>query len=107
MTDSTLAEVDDFMEEVIRNNPHEPEFHQAVREVAESVMPLVLDNRRYRQERILERMVEPDRIITFRITWEDDVGELHINRGWRVQFNGAIGPYKGGMRFHPSVTVSV
>ena len=101
------AEVDRFMRDVVRNNPHETEFHQAVREVAESVMPLVLENRRYRDERILERMAEPDRVISFRVAWEDDKGEIHINRAWRVQFNSAIGPYKGGMRFHPNVTPSV
>jgi glutamate dehydrogenase (NADP+) len=95
------------MQDVIANNPHESEFHQAVREVAESVMPLVLDNQRYRDAKILERMAEPDRLISFRVAWEDERGEVHVNRAWRVQFNGAIGPYKGGMRFHPSVTPSV
>ncbi|HVT39006.1 MAG TPA: NADP-specific glutamate dehydrogenase [Gemmatimonadaceae bacterium] len=107
MPDSAHSAVERFMETVLRNNPNEPEFHQAVQEVVESVMPLVLENRRYRDEKILERMVEPDRVISFRVTWEDDRGELHINRAWRIQFNGAIGPYKGGMRFHPSVTPSV
>jgi glutamate dehydrogenase (NADP+) len=107
MADSSHAAVERFMVSVRQNNPNEPEFHQAVEEVAESVMPLVLENRRYREEKILERMVEPDRVISFRVTWEDDKGELHINRAWRIQFNGAIGPYKGGMRFHPSVTPSV
>lgn len=99
------AEVERFMTEVARRNPAELEFHQAVREVAESVMPLVLDDHRYRDEKILERMVEPDRVISFRVAWDDDRGEVHVNRAWRVQFNGAIGPYKGGMRFHPSVTL--
>ncbi len=101
------AEVERFMQEVVRRNPSEGEFHQAVREVAESVMPLVLSDSRYREAKILERMAEPDRVISFRVVWEDDRGELHINRAWRVQFNGAIGPYKGGMRFHPSVTLGV
>ena len=95
------------MQDVVANNPNEKEFHQAVREVAESVMPVVLNNQRYQDAKILERMAEPDRMISFRVTWEDEKGEVHINRAWRVQFNGAIGPYKGGMRFHPSVTPSV
>jgi glutamate dehydrogenase (NADP+) len=103
--DTARAEVERFMQGVLARNPHEPEFHQAVREVAESVMPLVLDDRRYRDAKILERMTEPDRIITFRVCWEDDAGEVRINRAWRVQMNGAIGPYKGGMRFHPDVTL--
>jgi glutamate dehydrogenase (NADP+) len=107
MSDSVQAEIERFMKDVVRRDPEQPEFHQAVREVAESVMPLVLDNRRYRDERILERMAEPERVITFRVAWEDDSGAVQMNRAWRVQFNGAIGPYKGGMRFHPSVTLSV
>lgn len=100
-------EVDLFMQEVVRRNPGETEFHQAVHEVAESVMPVVLDNKQYREEKILERIVEPDRVISFRVSWEDDKSEIHVNRAWRVQFNGAIGPYKGGMRFHPSVTLGI
>ena len=95
------------MQDIVARNPHETEFHQAVREVAESVMPLVLNDQRYRDAKILERMAEPDRLISFRVAWEDERGEVHVNRAWRVQFNGAIGPYKGGMRFHPSVTPSV
>jgi glutamate dehydrogenase (NADP+) len=101
------SEVERFMEDIVRRNPAEPEFHQAVREVAESVMPLVLSDARYRDNKILERMAEPDRVISFRVAWEDDKGEVHINRAFRIQFNGAIGPYKGGMRFHPSVTLGV
>jgi glutamate dehydrogenase (NADP+) len=100
-------EVERFMNDIVRRNPAEPEFHQAVREVAESVMPLVLADARYRDNKILERMAEPDRVISFRVAWEDDKGEVHINRAFRVQFNGAIGPYKGGMRFHPSVTLGI
>src|SRR3954469_145654 len=96
---SAQAEVDRFMRDITHRNPAEPEFHQAVREVAESVMPLVLDDARYREAKILERMAEPDRVISFRVAWEDDAGEVHINRAFRVQFNGTIGPYKGGMRF--------
>jgi glutamate dehydrogenase (NADP+) len=104
---STAPAVERFMDDVVKRNPAEPEFHQAVREVAESVMPLVLDDKRYRDACILERMAEPDRVISFRVCWEDDRGQVHINRAFRVQFNGAIGPYKGGMRFHPSVTLGV
>src|SRR5262249_46411088 len=109
LTSSTglATEIDRFMDGVIARNPHELEFHQAVREVAESVMPLVLDDARYRDARILERMSEPERVVSFRVVWENDGGEVQMNRAWRVQFNGAIGPYKGGMRFHPTVNLSV
>lgn len=107
MSDEARIAVEQFMKDVIGRNPYETEFHQAVHEVAESVMPLVLENHRYRDEKILERMSEPDRMISFRVTWEDERGTVQVNRAWRVQFNGAIGPYKGGMRFHPSVTPSV
>lgn len=100
-------ETDRFMEWVSGRNPGQPEFLQAVREVVETLMPFVLDNPKYREAKILERMTEPDRIITFRVTWQDDTGEIHVNRAFRVQFNNAIGPYKGGMRFHPSVDQSV
>lgn len=103
----TQDAVDRFMKDIIQRNPGEPEFHQAVREVADSVMPVILEDQRYRDAKILERMAEPDRVISFRVAWEDDKGEIQINRAWRVQFNGAIGPYKGGMRFHPSVTLGV
>lgn len=103
--DSTAKDVARFMDEIVRRNPGEPEFHQAVHEVAESVMPLVLSDKRYQDEKILERMAEPERVVSFRVCWEDDKGEIHTNRAFRVQFNGAIGPYKGGMRFHPSVTL--
>jgi glutamate dehydrogenase (NADP+) len=106
-SDPARAEVERFMRDVVQRDPDQPEFHQAVREVAESVMPLVLDTRKYRDAKILERMSEPDRVVSFRVMWEDDHGEWHLNRAWRVQFNGAIGPYKGGMRFHPTVTLSV
>lgn len=90
-----------------RRNPGEPEFHQAVREFVEAVMPFVLEHRKYKEAQILERMTEPDRIIIFRVTWEDDEGNIRANRAWRVQFNNSIGPYKGGLRFHPDVTLSV
>ncbi len=90
-----------------RRNPGELEFHQAVREFAESVMPFVLENRKYKDAQILERMTEPDRIVIFRVTWEDDAGNIRANRAWRVQFNNSIGPYKGGMRFDTNVSLSV
>jgi glutamate dehydrogenase (NADP+) len=105
--ETAASDVARFMEEIVRRNPGEPEFHQAVHEVADSVMPLVLSDKRYQDAKILERMAEPERVISFRVCWEDDKGEIHINRAFRVQFNGAIGPYKGGMRFHPSVTLGV
>ena len=96
-----------FMAGLERRNPGEPEFHQAVQEVAESVVPLVVAEPRYDEARILERLTEPDRVIVFRVAWQDDAGRVHVNRAWRVQFNNAIGPYKGGLRFHPTVTQSV
>ena len=96
-----------FMAGLVRRNPGEPEFHQAVREVAESVLPVVEAHPEYRDACILERLTEPDRIITFRVTWQDDAGNVRANRAWRVQFSNAIGPYKGGLRFHPTVTQSV
>lgn len=107
LTRAAQAEVDQFMSGLIRRNPGEPEFHQAVHEVAESVIPFILENPRYQRDYILERMTEPDRIIIFRVTWEDDEGNIRVNRAWRVQFNNAIGPYKGGLRFHPSVNQSI
>ena len=87
--------------------PGETEFHQAVQEVAESVIPFIQEHSVYRDAKILERMVEPDRVVSFRITWVDDSGEIQVNRGYRVQFNNAIGPYKGGLRFHPTVNLSI
>ena len=96
-----------FMENVVARDPHQPEFHQAVREVMESLIPFVRDNPRYGTDRLLERLTEPDRVISFRVTWEDDQGRAQFNRAWRVQFNNTIGPYKGGMRFHPEVSLSV
>jgi len=90
---------------LIKRNPGEPEFHQATHEVVETIMPFILENEKYRKAQILERMTEPDRIIIFRVTWEDDEGNIRANRAMRVQFNNSIGPYKGGLRFHPSVTL--
>ena len=107
MSSSASEEVEKFMTGLIRRNPGEPEFHQAVREVVDTLMPVVLDNPEYRDAQILERLTEPDRIIIFRVCWEDDQGNVRVNRAWRVQFNNAIGPYKGGLRFHPSVNQSI
>ncbi|MBI1375056.1 MAG: NADP-specific glutamate dehydrogenase [Phycisphaera sp.] len=100
-------EVATFMKGLRKRNPHEKEFHQAVEEFVETVMPYVLEHPEYKEAQILERMTEPDRIIIFRVCWEDDSGNIRTNRAWRVQFNNSIGPYKGGLRFHPTVTQSV
>jgi len=99
--------VKDFMEEIRAKNPGQPEFHQAVEEVARS-LALVLDRHpEYRKTKILERIAEPERIVMFRVTWMDDAGEVRVNRGYRIQMNSAIGPYKGGLRFHPSVNLGI
>ncbi|MFQ5679150.1 MAG: NADP-specific glutamate dehydrogenase [Gemmatimonadota bacterium] len=100
-------DLDSFMAEVVRRSPNEAEFHQAVREVAENVVPFVAEHPEYQKARILQRLTEPDRAILFRVAWEDDEGKIRVDRGYRVQFNNAIGPYKGGLRFDPSVTLSV
>ncbi|GLU43420.1 NADP-specific glutamate dehydrogenase [Allomuricauda sp. NBRC 101325] len=96
-----------FMDEVIARNGHEPEFIQAVQEVAETVIPYIVQHDIYHGKNILLRMVEPERLISFRVAWVDDAGEIHVNRGYRIQMNSAIGPYKGGLRFHPTVNASV
>ncbi|TPN84024.1 NADP-specific glutamate dehydrogenase [Aquimarina algicola] len=101
------AKIDAFMEEVKARNAHEPEFLQAVQEVAETVIPYIASNEIYNGKNILLRMVEPERAIMFRVPWVDDKGEIHVNRGYRIQMNSAIGPYKGGLRFHPSVNMSI
>lgn len=101
------AKIEAFMDEVRKRNGHEPEFIQAVQEVAETVIPYILQNDIYAGKNILLRMVEPERLISFRVSWVDDKGEIHVNRGYRVQMNSAIGPYKGGLRFHPSVNASI
>ena len=101
------GEIRSFMAGVESRSPGEPEFHQAVEEVVESVMPVVLDTPKYKDARVLERITEPERALSFRVTWQDDAGNVHLNRGYRVQFNSAIGPYKGGLRFHPSVNLSI
>ena len=96
-----------ILADVKAKNPSEPEFHQAIEEVTES-LDIVLDRHpEYRYAKILERMVEPERVIMFRVPWMDDQGEIHINRGYRIEMNSAIGPYKGGLRFHPSVTLGI
>lgn len=99
--------VSTFMEGVIAKNPGEKEFHQAVHEVAESLMPYIEQNPKYKTYKVLERIAEPERVFMFRVPWVDDKGEVQMNRGFRIQMNGAIGPYKGGLRFHRSVTLSV
>jgi len=96
-----------FVEAVARRNPNEPEFMQAVHEVAETVIPFIEENKKYQNKMLLERMVESERIITFRIVWMNDKGETQVNKGYRIQMNSAIGPYKGGIRFHPSVNLSI
>ena len=100
-------QIDAFMEGVKLKNSHEPEFIQAVLEVAETVIPYIEENPKYKSTKILERITEPERVIQFRVPWVDDSGEVQVNRGFRVEFNSAIGPYKGGLRFHPSVNLSI
>jgi glutamate dehydrogenase (NADP+) len=101
------AEISAFMDWAKARNGTEPEFIQAVHEVAESVIPFIEENPKYKKARILERITEPERTIMFRVSWTDDAGNVHVNRGYRVEFNSAIGPYKGGLRFHPTVNLSV
>ena len=96
-----------FVEAVAKKNPNEPEFMQAVKEVAETVIPFIEKNTKYQNKMLLERMVEPERVIMFRVTWIDDAGNTQVNRGYRIQMNSAIGPYKGGIRFHPTVNLSI
>lgn len=104
---STQKEIAAFMSNLKAKNPNESEFHQAVEEVIISIIPFIEKNPKYKKAKILERLTEPERIITFRVVWIDDKGEMQINKGYRVQFNSAIGPYKGGLRFHPSVNLSI
>ena len=103
----TRAKVEGICQEVINRNPGEPEFHQAVREVVGSLGPVLDRHPEFAEGKVLERVCEPDRQIMFRVAWEDDAGETHVNRGFRVEFNSALGPYKGGLRFHPSVYLGV
>ena len=104
MTNETLQSIYD---EIITRSPGEPEFHQAAREVLESLAPVVAKRPEYLQSKIIQRIAEPERQIIFRVPWTDDKGEVHINRGFRVEFNSALGPYKGGLRFHPSVNLGI
>jgi glutamate dehydrogenase (NADP+) len=99
--------LEDFMGHVVARDPHQPEFHQAVHEVMESVWPFISVHSRYADAGLLERMIEPERVIQFRVSWLDDHGSTHVNRAFRVQHSSAIGPFKGGMRFHPSVNLSI
>ena len=90
-----------------KRDPHATEFHQAAEEILESLRPVLDQNPSLFKNSLLERFVEPERVISFRVAWQDDKGETHVNRGWRVQMNAALGPYKGGLRFHPTVNQSV
>ncbi len=99
--------MEDILKSVMARDPHEKEFHQAVKEVMETIQPVLERNPEYRQAAILERIMEPERVIMFRVPWMDDEGQVHVNRGFRIQMNSAIGPYKGGIRFHPSVNLSI
>ncbi|MGA0435530.1 MAG: Glu/Leu/Phe/Val dehydrogenase dimerization domain-containing protein, partial [Flavobacteriales bacterium] len=107
MSNPNHEHISAFISEVAAQNPNEPEFIQAVQEVAETVIPFIANHPKYSDHRILERMVEPERIIMFRVPWTDDNGNVHVNKGYRIEFNSAIGPYKGGLRFHPTVNLSV
>ncbi|SDS51139.1 glutamate dehydrogenase (NADP+) [Polaribacter sp. KT25b] len=107
MAENIDFKITEFMEMVKKRNNHEPEFLQAVQEVAETVIPYIVNNDIYNGKNILLRMVEPERLISFRVSWVDDSGEIQVNRGYRIQMNSAIGPYKGGLRFHPTVNASI
>jgi glutamate dehydrogenase (NADP+) len=104
---STSTYVEDVIAQTKAKNPGEPEFHQAIEEVLESLVPVFERRPEYRSARILERMVEPERVIMFRVPWQDDRGDVHVNRGYRIEMNSALGPYKGGLRFHPSVNLGI
>ncbi len=107
MVKSVNQFIEDFMGYVKARDPYQYEFHQAVHEVVESLAPFLLENPKYIKTNILERLVEPERVIHFRVPWVDDMGNVHVNRGFRVEMNSAIGPYKGGLRFHPTVNLSI
>ena len=103
-----MSYVDEVIERVVKENPNEPEFHQAVKEVLDSLRPVVETHEQaFRRDALLERLVNPERQIKFRVPWIDDNGQVHVNTGYRVQFNSAIGPYKGGLRLHPSVNLGI
>ena len=101
------SSVEDFMAMVEHKNPNEPEFHQAVHEVVESLWGFLQDNQDYIYSGVMQRVVEPERVIMFRVPWRNDKGDAEVNRGYRIEFNSALGPYKGGLRFHPSVNLSI
>lgn len=107
MADLLNVKVNEFMAKVIAKNPGEVEFHQAVKEVVESLMPFIEENPKYKAAKILERITEPERVLMFRVPWLDDSGEIQVNRGFRIQMSSAIGPYKGGLRFHPTVNLGI
>jgi glutamate dehydrogenase (NADP+) len=107
MSSADRLPAESFVRDVIARNPGEPDFHQAVQEVVESLVPVLQRHPRYLEHRILDRLVEPERVVLFRVPWENDHGEIHVNRGYRVEFNSALGPYKGGLRFHPTVNLGV
>jgi len=107
MSDILDVKVNEFMAKVIAKNPGETEFHQAVKEVVESLMPFIEENPKYKQHKVLERMVEPERVIIFRVPWLDDNGEIQVNRGFRIQMSSVIGPFKGGLRLHPTVNLGI
>lgn len=102
-----MSYVDEVLADLIKRNPGEPEFHQAATEVLNSLKPIIEKDEKYQNAGLLERLVEPERVIMFRVPWVDDNGKVHVNKGYRVQFSSAIGPYKGGLRFHPSVNLGV
>jgi len=104
---AATASLPEFLERLKARDPAQPEFHQAVKEVFESIWPFIVANPKYQRDALLERLAEPERVIMFRVPWVDDKGQVHVNRGFRVQMNSAIGPYKGGIRFHPSVNLSI
>ncbi len=107
MAQAAQSQLDAFMAYVKAKNPNEPEFHQAVYEVAEAVLPFIAEHPKYADAKIIERIIEPERAIIFRVAWADDKGKIQVNKGYRVQFNSALGPYKGGLRFHPTVNLSI
>ncbi len=108
MEECFLSYVDEVIETIIEQNPSEPEFHQAVREVLESLRVVIEENEdEFKKNALLERLTNPERQFKFRVPWVDDNGQVQVNTGYRVQFNGAIGPYKGGLRFHPSVNLGI
>src|SRR5690606_32866344 len=104
---TSMRSLQDFLSHVARRDPGQPEFLQAVHEVMASLWPFLERHPHYRRQALLERLVEPERLVQFRVTWVDDRGQAQVNRAWRVQHSSAIGPFKGGMRFHPSVNLSI